>query len=43
MENNDTKLLEVVAKSYKENSTKIDTLKMYAENKHGDVCLKIHR
>ena len=34
---NETKLLECVAKSYKEAGGKIDTLRMYSETKHSDI------
>ena len=33
IEVNDQKLLEIVAKSYKDSQSKIDTLRMFAENK----------
>lgn len=34
---NETRMLEVVAKSYKEASGKIDTLRMFSENKQADI------
>ena len=34
---NEARLLECVAKSYKEAGGKIDTLRMYSENKHADI------
>ena len=37
IDDNEQKLLSCVAKSYKEAGGKIDTLKMYSENKHADI------